>query len=372
MRFFNYIVGLFFLMVICSQSFAQKEDCEQTLNHAQEEFNAGHFYGLSSMLKSCVDHGFTREQRQRAYLLLTQAYLLLDDPIAAEDSYLKLLKANPEFVTDPNRDPMDVVYLSKKFTASPILSVFGKLGANVSPVSVIRYNYISDSKGVTENYSLRPGLFAGVGVDWNITDNISATGELNYSSTAYKDVESNIFLRDSKEVIDKQNWFTIPLSIKYSDNVGLVRPYGYFGFSASILLADKINITSLDNSPGEAGQEVNTQSSESPILDFKYKRNNLNRSLFLGGGVRYKWKLDYFFIDLRYSFGLSNITNLNALYQGDAVTRWAHVDDLMRLNNLAFSLGYVHPLYKPRKLKNARTKSVLKDIKKQKGDVQQN
>jgi hypothetical protein len=41
-----------------------------------------------------------------------------------------------------------------------------------------------------------------------------------------------------------------------------------------------------------------------------------------------------------------------------------YVDDDFRIDNLAISVGYVHPLYKPRKLKKARTKSVLRKIQK--------
>jgi len=113
------IVGLL-IILFSSQGFAQGNNCEETLNTAAEEFAAGRFYGIPAMLKPCLDKGFSREQRQRAYLLLTQTYLLLEDPVAAEASYLEVLKANPEFVADPARDPIDLVYLSKKFTAAPV------------------------------------------------------------------------------------------------------------------------------------------------------------------------------------------------------------------------------------------------------------
>src|SRR5258706_9619049 len=127
----KYLTCLIVLLLTSAElSWAQKDDCELTLRNALEEFNAGHFYGIPSILKPCIDKGFTLEQKQRAYLLLTQTYLLIDDPISAEDSYLKLLKANPEFVTDDARDPIDVVYLSKKFTSSPIFSIYGRVGAN--------------------------------------------------------------------------------------------------------------------------------------------------------------------------------------------------------------------------------------------------
>lgn len=94
-------------------------DCEQILIQADDEFNAGRYYGIPALLKPCLDQGFSSEQKVRAYLLLTQAYLILDDPIAADDSYLKLLKADPEYVANPARDPIDVYYLSRKFISTP-------------------------------------------------------------------------------------------------------------------------------------------------------------------------------------------------------------------------------------------------------------
>lgn len=71
---------------------AQDKDCEQILSEADHEFSSGRFYGIPELLKSCLDGGFTNEQKVRAYLILTQTYLILDNPKAADDSYLKLLR----------------------------------------------------------------------------------------------------------------------------------------------------------------------------------------------------------------------------------------------------------------------------------------
>lgn len=86
-----------FSMLFSSSLYAQN-DCEAKLNEAANEFNSGHFNGLSAILKPCIDSkSFTSEQLVRAYQLLTQTYLILDDPLGAENSYLNLLRANPEF-----------------------------------------------------------------------------------------------------------------------------------------------------------------------------------------------------------------------------------------------------------------------------------
>ena len=122
------LAGCFLFGYLVNAS-AQTSECAQTLNQAGDEFNAGHFYGIPALLKSCIEkNAFTNEQKVRAYLLLCQAYLIIDDPIAAEDSYLKLLRADPEYVASEDKDPVDVVFLSRKFKSTPILTPRLKIG----------------------------------------------------------------------------------------------------------------------------------------------------------------------------------------------------------------------------------------------------
>lgn len=356
----------------------QATDCELILNQATDEYNAGHFYSISTILAPCMNK-FTREQRQRANLLLTQTYLLLDNPEEAEKSYLKLLQANPEFTVDESRDPIDVVYLSKKFTADPIFSLSAKIGMNTSPISVIRSECITGDACKTQ-YKLQAGWQVGVAGEWHIRDELSLNAELNYLASGFK-AEKAAFSGDMLEISDRQNWVILPVSLKYSDVNGQYRPYGYAGISLDLLFSDKAQVITT-NAEDLNGTVIGTNA-ESPSLDFTYRRNKLNRSLFLGGGVKVKVNLDYVFVDLRYSIGLTNLVKQDAQYldyakygeannntssnlqdSGDASFRYWYVDDYFRFNNLAISVGYIHPLYKPRKLKKARTKSLFKNIKK--------
>ncbi|MEX1239650.1 MAG: hypothetical protein WEB30_08030, partial [Cyclobacteriaceae bacterium] len=75
---------------IPQQGWAQALDCEQTIALATAEYEAGHFHSVPSILSECLNN-FNRDQRQRAFVLLTQTYLLLDDPIGAQRSYLEVL-----------------------------------------------------------------------------------------------------------------------------------------------------------------------------------------------------------------------------------------------------------------------------------------
>lgn len=373
---------LLMLMFCASRMVAQNDDCEVTINKALEEFNSGHFYTIPSVLSPCLEQ-FTKEQSQRAYLLLTQAYLLLDDPISARQSYLSLLRANPEFQTDTALHAIDVIYLSKKFTATPIFSWMVKMGSNITMPRVIYDRDVFAEPGVKEDYNLKIGYQAGIGGDYNFNDRIHARMEAVYSLVTYQHQTVNYFEQDSKQLIDRQNWLNIPLTVIYGDNKGKYRPYGYLGYSVQYLVRDKANITLSNNRPvltsGEPGDDGRREDAreESPTFDFLNRRNRLNQSILFGGGTKIKIGLDFIFIDVRYSMGLKNIASVPGSYTDadanpisngfvtdqEAAVRFAHVDDLFRLDNVMISFGFLRPLYKPRELKRARTGSLMKQTK---------
>ncbi|HEX5168599.1 MAG TPA: porin family protein [Cyclobacteriaceae bacterium] len=375
----------FFTIAVLAGSiitYGQIDDCEIKLNQATEELNAGHFHGIDSLLTPCLKNGFSREQRQRAYLLLTQVYLLLDNSESAKESYLQLLRANPEFKTDESRDPIDVVYLSKKFTASPIFSLFARAGGNTSIISVIKSISIT-GEPISTKYSLKAGWTVAVGGDWNFHPNISLSSELQYSFTTYRREQKNLWSTSITLLDERQTWLNVPLLVKYSFTPEKkIVPYVYGGFALGFLFKSSANPTLIDR---ESSDDESETPSRSPNVNYGFKRNSINESVVLGGGARYKWGLHYLFVDLRYSFGLTNLLkysgsvydytlgggtdsyldNATAPLQssGTPVMRQASTDDFFKMDNLYFTIGYQHQLYNPRELKKARTRSVFKKIK---------
>ena len=372
--------GLVFLlwMLIPNRGWSQQTDCEETITRATEEFNNGHFYSIPAILNECLK-SFSREQKQRAYLLLTQTYLLLDDPIGAEKSYLEVLRANPEFVADPQLHAIDVVYLSKRYTAIPKFSVFVGAGSNVSPARVIYDLDMANDK--KEKYIFRPGYQFGGGAEYSFSNHMRFRLEVNYLHTTYKSKAVDYFQYDSKSFIDRQTWLNLPMSICYADNIGQYRPYAYAGYSFSRLFGDNASVTLTKvtvTPPDQDGKEEQRDafSETSPDFDFKGRRTGFNQSVILGAGIKYKVGLDFVFAEIRYSAGLKNIVNEKTTlgdYSYDQTSgewilsatpgsEYAHRDDYLRLDNLAISFGYVRPLYKPRELKRARTRGVLRKM----------
>jgi opacity protein-like surface antigen len=324
--------------------------CELTLNTAQQEFEAGRFSSVPVILKDCLSKNQNREWEQRAYLLLAETYLLLQDNAKAEESYLKIIQSNPEFVTDETRDPIDLVYLSKKFTAAPIFSFSGRFGLNASFVRVINDVKIAPQGNTSEEYSPKIGWQGALGLEYHHTENLSASVEFNVSYFAFSHQTKNLFQAGNYtlDFEEKQLGISFPLLIKYSASKGTLRPYGFGGLGFNFLLQDKVGMILNNND-------------ESPVLNYKDKRTGNTTSLIVGAGLKYKWKLRYLFGEIRYTAGLTNMTNISNRY--DQINEsWPYVDDDFRLDNVFVGVGYVHPLYKARKLKHAKTKSVLRRI----------
>lgn len=348
-------------------TFAQQSTtCEQILNSASAEFDAGRFYSLPAMLRSCLDGGFTSEQRFRAYYLLTQAYLVLNDPLAAENAYLKLLQVDPEFQASVYKDPVDLYLLSKKFTSRPRFTPNYRAGINVSFPSVLA-NTSTNSSNTTTNYGLRIGYQLGAGLDFNMNDRWSVGTEVTIGNKTFSANSSPIFQNDDLFLTERATWVDIPVYVKYQIDSGRLRPFGYVGFALNTLLSSSGTLVFNDRSPSLGSSVVRV--AQGTDISFTNSRYSLNRSIVIGGGVKYKLKKNFLFIDLRYMIGLNNIVKPSeAYYNSDgslatSVTQYAYVSPLYRIENLSLSAGYIMPIYQPRKIKKLSSKGWFKKKK---------
>lgn len=378
-RLYRVIFLIGFLLPTFLQAQTVELDDEQVITQATEDFNAGHFYSVPSLLADRLK-GFNRNQRQRTYLLLTQTYLLLDDPIGAQRSYLEVLAANPEFVPDEQLHAIDIVYFSKRFTATPKFSWFVGAGSNVSPARMIWHG---DAMGdENDSYGLLPGYHLGGGGEYSFNDNIKVRLEANLFQTRHKANVNDVSDNDTREYIERQTSFVVPAYLSYSDNVGKYRPYAYAGYSISKLFSAKASIM-LVNVRTTSTETENVSESipeTTPELDFLERRRPMNQSIIFGGGLKYKIGLDFVFVDVRYSAGLKNIVNTDYVFgnpkfdptspewvdSSTPASAFTYIDDYIRLDNVSLTIGFLRPLYKPRQLKRARTKGVLRKMRRQK------
>jgi hypothetical protein len=355
------------------RSFAQDHTaCLTTLSHAESEFAAGRFFGIPGLLKECLDNNsFTNEEKVRVYMLLTQVYLLTDKPTMADSSYLKLLNADPEFIPS-DADPIDVVYLSKKFTSTPIFTPHYKIGGNISHQSIIyAQNVISTPDSTTVRHRMLPGWTLGAGLEWNLSDNIGIGIEGLVSQRRFRTDVSGLFKHDNATSEENQFWVDVPLYARYQWHKGNIRPFAYAGASINLLLFSNVKQSYNDRTVGT------TESQSDQVVpvtertrNISYKRNLFNHSLVFGGGVKIKVGKNFILADLRYMPGLSNVVNTkyNNYASKDrtqidpSMTRFGFMGDIFRLDNMSISVGYVTPIYNPRRATRVKTKSVSRKL----------
>jgi hypothetical protein len=356
MRRIAMLFGFLAVFFCTHKALAQKSNCEETLNLASAEFDAGRFVGLENILKPCLDNGFSREQKVRAYLLLTQAFLILEDPKSAENSYLELLKSDPEYIANPVRDPVDVYYLSKKFTSTPIFTPHAHLGASTSiPRMIYNVNTGSAPDQISTKSVFKLGYQLGGDMDWNITERWSLCTGIAYSLKVFKTVLHDNNAASQLTATEKENWFDIPLYLKYQVDSGKIRPFAYAGVAANLLVGTKLTLDGINRVDFTETAQGKQEVSQGPDATVTFKRNFLNRSLVFGGGVKYKLGKNFVYVDVRYMAGLTNLTkNIYTTSNGKfdlLLAQYGYASSFFRLDNVSISVGFVKPLYNPRKKK---------------------
>jgi Outer membrane protein beta-barrel domain len=364
------VVGQLFGQVDSVANKKAVTDCEASLSVANGEFNAGRFFSLPSILKGCLENGFTKEQKVRAYILLCQVYLINDEPAEAEASYLKLLVADPEYIATPELDPIDVVYLSKKFTTRPVFTPHFKVGTNTTFISLIHEPSTNgEPDSVKSSFVPKPGISLGGGLDWNMSDRISMSADVIFSTRKFSKSARGFFGNDRNDQTVTLSWIDLPFYLKYQDYEGKFRPYGYAGYGLHVKLGASAEYTYVNkerpSTEGGFGTETPTEGSVEKISD---KQFLLNQSIVFGGGMKYKIDKNYLFVDLRILLGLSNVTNTATIYSSGKTypdpnsLKYNVVNDLYRVNSINLTLGYIFPVYNPRKIGGWRPKGIIGKI----------
>jgi opacity protein-like surface antigen len=363
------------IMILCMMGIAVRAqevqqssltECETLLSEAEDHFGAGRFYDVPALLQGCIEsNAYSREEQVRVYMLLTQVYLLSDDPDNAEASYLKLLHADPEFVANEAVDPIDVVYLSKKFRTTPVFTPHFKIGPNLaSQAEIHEMDPFLTSKQVQVKRKPQPGIAVGAGIEWNVTENLGIGGEALFTYASFRTDYSNIFGNDNLSVIERQFWADFPFYVRYGYHLGKVRPYAYAGYAINLLMGDQLNLSYSE----VLGSEVTPV--EGPNVGVMYKRQIFNTSMVFGGGIKYKFGRNFLLFDLRFTGGLTNVVNeatnpyneTGTFEMSTLATRYAYIGPLFKTNSYTFSFGFVRPLYDPRKVVKVKTSGVSRKL----------
>ncbi|NJN28288.1 MAG: PorT family protein [Cyclobacteriaceae bacterium] len=351
MRLF-FIFFIFFFTQHAIPALAQ-DQCELALGQAENKYRLGKLYEIPELLQPCINSGFTKEAKIRAYRLLTLTYLFLDYYDEADKAYLELLKLSPEYKTNQELDPMEIINHSAKFTTKPKFYLsLAKVGINYSFANVLLDYSISQSTDGTKMYSELLGYQAGIGGEMVIWQNLHLSTELflrrstlNLRDTHWGFYETSMDISHTK--------VELPIMLKYNFFKGKVNPFVSAGISPQLLV--KSAMLNIEGSYEQLGEKFPVQ--PRPKINTTDLKNKFNYVALLGGGINYKIGLNYLVFELRYGMGMLNETAEKKKMLDDTPEvrelkfPSGNIDDAFKINDLSFFVGFVKPLYKPRKIK---------------------
>ncbi len=360
-------VGLFF-----GHSVQSQDVCTRNLEEANESFDQGKFIQVDTLLRKCIESGFTKQERIAALELLALSKLYLDEMDLADSVYLELLTVDPEHTVNPLIDPPDLIFLHQSFRTEPLFTWSASAGLTYSFPSVIHSDFIYPTTLVKYNdqpaqimepvkeYQGSVGYIFGVNMDAVVYRNVYVGMGLNYSRTGFKYKAQ--YLRDLYAPFDvndlyyestfKQNldWISVPITVKYQFEKIKFKPYLFGGASYNRLIRSRENDLTREKIAGTPETKLERGSAN----DIESKNRN-NISVNLGAGFMYKTNgIDYVVVEFRYSRFLKNITSGDTRYgdvdnQANIILYGIALDDYS-LTSFDLTLKFLRPFYKPKKI----------------------
>jgi hypothetical protein len=335
-------------LTICILESKGQSACTQTLRQARTVFDEGRIHELENLLSGCIKNGFNDEERTEAYRLLILSYIYLDETDKADAAMLDLLQDNHGFEISEQADPTELIHLYKTYRTEPIFFWGGKVGANTTFVNVQKTYGVSNENDSQGTYTNLYGFEGSLIFEKKLLKRITARADMTYAINSFfytkeyfSSSEGPLVKHESTE---KQTSLGLSLMAQFRifNSETKWNPYVGLGVTAKYLLAS----TLAADTQRKDGSTANGANEDLIDLGFRKK---LNPSADIEIGIKPKAKLNYYFISLRYSYGLSNITNKH--YDNGRLSTfygWAAND--INTHSAVISLGLLIPNYSPKKL----------------------
>lgn len=349
---------LFAILISLAGTYTYGQSCSQKLTQAEREYEAGRLANIPRLIEGCLSsakgQGFTKEERIRAYKLLTLVHIFTDNEPAADRSLVSLLRSDPEHQLDERVDPAELSYLYSQFQTAPIFRLAGRAGTNTSLPNVIQEFTAANESLENKKYnssSRKFGFFAELAYERHWKYGIEGVAGLQYRLSSY--VVDNQFTTPSvnntvfeSSVTNSQSYLRLPLLVRYTYNYskrGGVKPYVFIGGSADYLLSARYT---------EATRLGGTQFSLSENLDLGDQVNDFNFSFTGGVGIKLPYQTHFLTIEARYDKSFVNYIRSENRYANQTVLfDIGHVEDNLTLDFVTFSIGWIQSIYNPKRLK---------------------
>ncbi len=343
--FASTLAVLLVLIVLAFPANAQK-DCSAKLSYAKELFNSGQIEEIPSLLDSCLQKGFTKEEKIQATLLLIQVYLFDSNREKAEQFMVYFLQNFPNYEVQ-STDPIEFVELYKSFKVKPTWGLGVTVGCNLPQVSVLQHFSTENLNHLDSKYSPDGiGFDAGLHLNRYFHSNFWLSLDIRYAMVNFK--RKDMLGKNSEELnySEKTGWLSMPLYLNLSFGKGRLSPYFYAGGDFSYLLVDKSYILRrnlVDNTIPDIVQKS---------TDIRKNREFLNIWALGGMGLQYKVMGGYFNIAFGYSYCLMPyVKGKNRCSDSNMLYYYQYMDDDFKVNRISCSVGYTKHFYRIKKKK---------------------
>jgi len=348
---------LFLIVAAFTGNIMAQEECAYVLEEAQEMFDAGLIETIPDKLATCLRSGFTNEEQLQAHKLIILSYLFDDNPELADGAMLRFLTEYPAYEPVAT-DPREFILLMETYDTDPVLMLGGGIGMNFS--FPIMKEEMGPHNVLLNNGNLVPGRSGFHGsfmVERQLIPNLHILGELSVANIVYDnylDDESETIIPNAEitdysviEFYESQTQIRLPVSAAYYFMENDFKPYIRAGIVPGVLLVAKAEAKRVYINTGT----INYGDVEVANVDLMPGRRLFNMWAFAGAGFSYKLGPGNFFLDLRYHMNLfDQVRPGSDPFQFQDLTYGIYyVNDNFYLNNVTATVGYMFPLYRPKK-----------------------
>ncbi len=364
------------MVVFCSgHLFAQT--WSQRLSNEERNYEEGRLNGIPERLQGGFeldqkDGGFSKEERIRAHKLITKVFIFIDDEPEAEESLVRLLKADKEHKLNPLSDPAELYFLYEKFRTKPIFRTAVRVGMNKSLPNVIQTFNPSNTTAVEKVYngngqapgesglsgSLGIGYWAELTAERHLWYGIEVGAGFNLRDSRY-DVDSFIGAETLNQeptlttaITNRQLNLRFPVyaryNFRYFEEYGPI-PYVSIGLSYDYLLDAEYE------SASRRGGTAFSLSANTNLKDLEMV-NTSNMTAMAAIGVKLRVATHFLTLEMRYDRGMFNYINSKNRWNANQFLTYdlGYVEDDLALDMISFSIGYTYSVYSPKKLKEFR------------------
>ncbi|MEQ9147621.1 MAG: outer membrane beta-barrel protein [Cytophagales bacterium] len=364
-RLINIIRGalaslIFFLALamIAFDSHAQKgeeKDCGEVLNQARRYYQLGQIEKVPGVLESCMNGGFSKEQKSEAYELIVLTYQYDNQPVQAEETYIELLRHDPEYTINELNTPNELLRLYKTYHAPPVYSIGFLGGVNMAFGQRTQSYGPSNSERELSDYSNDGlGFQVGLTVKRYISKKFELNLDLMYNNVRYQRTLNQLAFANIVFKED-QKMFKFPMTLTYGFEMGKFSPYIRLGGGISYMFSSEAIVERLYSETSQLPDVTG------PPIDVSGQRNDINFFSTAGIGLRFKIPRGVIVLDARHNWYFLQQNRPSKRYENNVlVYEYHYIDDDFKLGNYAFSLGYTYSFHKIKLIKkrNEVTKKV--------------